>query len=64
MEMKVIRLDYICAAEFKWKASGAPAPLGSDSERKRTNTPPPPLKSPSTAVLAPSSHMHNRHNRP
>lgn len=36
--MKAIRLDYICAAEFKWKAGGAPAPLGSDSERKRTPT--------------------------
>lgn len=39
MEMKAIRLDYICAAEFKWKAGGTPAPPGSGSERKRT--PPP-----------------------
>lgn len=60
MEMKAIRLDYICAAEFKWKAGGAPAPPGSGSERKRTPPPHNPLKPPSTAVFSPSSHMHNR----
>lgn len=62
MEMKAIDLDYISAAEFKWKARGAPALLGSDSEWKRTT--PHPLKSPSAAVLSPTHHLHDKREGP
>lgn len=37
--MKAIRLDYRSASAFKWKARGAPAPHGSDSEWKKTAPP-------------------------